>query len=391
MLEPLVGPTVELPVRVTFGEGRISSLPDLIADLGGQTCGVVLEPPVAALPAVSAALKSCERRGLLVTQLLKTPGEPTFAAAADAETWLRATGPEVLIAIGGGSTMDLAKAARLLASQGGPLQRFVDDQSSIGQPDIPLIAVPTTSGTGSEVSLDAVLTDETTHLKVGVNSPGLRPQEAVVDPELTISLPPTPTGHSGIDALAQAIGGVITTRSNTVSIALGLDACRLVGRSLESAVRDGSNRAARRDMSAASLLAGLSMSISECAVEHSVGQAIGGLLGLPHGLTIGLVLAETLEINRPACEEALEDIADALKAPPTDGPPGTRAIMEIRRLLAAVGFPTLPEAGVKPEHVDELVARSLRDEFVRWNPHRWTEADFRAVYTSALGLQTRAS
>ena len=389
MLEPVTAFTMELPVKVTFGDGSISSLPDLIADLGGQTCGVVLEPPVAALREVSGAFESCARRGVPLTRLLKPPGEPTFAAAAEAAAWLRGTAPDVLIAIGGGSTMDLAKAARLLASQGGPLQRFVDDQSAVEQAQMPLIAVPTTSGTGSEVSLDAVLTDETTHLKVGINSPGLRPQQAVVDPELMISLPPTPTAHSGIDALAQAIGGVITTRSNTVSTALGLEACRLVGRSLVSAVRDGSNRAARREMAAASLLAGLSMSISECAVEHSVGQAIGGLLGLPHGLTIGLVLAETLEINRPECEEALEDIADALKAPPADGPPGTRAIMEIRRLLAAVGFPTLAEAGVKPEHVDELVGRSLRDEFVRWNPYRWTEADFRAVYASGLALRRR--
>jgi choline dehydrogenase len=383
-LEPIDGFTMDLPVNVRFGDGSISCLPDLMAELGRQRCAVMLEPPVAAISAVRAALASCGRRGIRVEQLLKPAGEPTFAAAAEADAWLRGTAPDVLVAIGGGSTMDLAKAARLLASQGGPLQRFVDDQSSVEQPEMPLIAVPTTSGTGSEVSLDAVLTDETTHLKVGINSPGLRPQHAVVDPELTISLPPTPTAHSGVDALAQAIGGVITTRSNAVSVALGLESCRLVGRSLVSAVHDGSDRAARRDMAAASLLAGLSMSISECAAEHSVGQAIGGLLGLPHGLTIGLVLAETLEINRPECEDALEAVADALKAPPADGPPGTRAITEIRRLLAAVGFPTLAEAGVRPEHVDELVARSLRDDFVRWNPHRWTESDFRAVYASAL-------
>jgi choline dehydrogenase len=380
---------MELPVQVTFGEGTISCLPDLLSEIGGRRCAVVLEPPVAAIPGVSAALESCARNGVQVEQLLKTPGEPTFAAAAETGGRLRKVAPDILVAIGGGSAMDLAKAARLLASQGGPLQRYVADNSAVEQSHIPLIAIPTTSGTGSEVSLDAVLTDETTHLKVGINAPGLRPEVAVVDPELTVSLPPAPTAHSGVDALAQAIGGVITTRRNAVSIALGLESCRLVGRSLVTAVRHGSNCGARREMAAASLLAGLSMSVSECAAEHSEGQAIGGLLGLPHGLTIGVVLAETLEINRPECEEALEEVADALKAPPADGPPGSRAITEIRRLLAALGFPTLAEAGVTPEHVDELVARSLRDDFVRWNPHRWSESDFRTVYASAFAIRQR--
>jgi choline dehydrogenase len=389
-LAAVTGFAVDLPVQVIFGDGVVAQLPELVAGLGSSECAVVLEPAVAGLAGITAALDVCAGSGIRVERLLAPGAEPTYSAAAEAEAWLRDVRADVLVAIGGGSTMDLAKAARLLAEQGGPLHRFVGNESLLRQPAVPLVAVPTTSGTGSEVSLDAVLIDDETHLKVGLNSPCLRPQVALVDPELTHSLPAAATAYAGIDALAQAIGGVVTTRRNPVSAALGLEACRLVGRSLEAAVRDGGDRTARGEMAAASLLAGLSMSISECAAEHSVGQAIGGLLGVPHGLTIGVVLAETLEINRPDCEDALEDVADALGVPPDDGlPPGGRAIEAIRRLLAALDFPTLADVGVRPEHVDELVRRSLEDDFVRWNPHAWTEADFRAVYADALSLRAR--
>jgi alcohol dehydrogenase len=378
----------ELPVEVTFGDGVAAQLADHLVTLGVGRAAIVVDEPVAAIAPVAATLASCSAAGIDLARLTKPSGEPTFAAAEEAGRWLHGSGADAVVAIGGGSTIDLAKAARLLAEHGGPLDRYL--HAPIPAPRLPLIALPTTSGTGSEVSLDAVLTDETTHTKVGFNSTSLRPEQALVDPLLSVSLPPGPTAYAGVDALAQAIGGVITTRRNPVSVALGLEACQLVGHSLERGVRDGSDLAARRELAAASLLAGLSMSVSECAAEHSVGQAIGGLLGLPHGLTIGLVLAETMEVNRPECADELERIADALGAEHTPGlPPGGRAIAEIRRLLAAVGFPTLRGVGFDESHVDELVTRSLRDDFVRYNPHSWTESDFRAVYAEALALAAR--
>jgi alcohol dehydrogenase len=389
-LESVAGFRMDLPVHVAFGDGVAAELPEVLDELGATRAAVLLESRIAALEPVAAAIDTCSRRGVRVERFLKPEGEPTFAAAAEAESWLRGARPEVLVAIGGGSTIDLAKVARLLAEQGGPLGRFVGEGATMRAPSLPLVAIPTTSGTGSEVSLDAVITDEGSHVKVGFNSPALRPQQALVDPLLTVTLPAQATAFSGIDALAQAIGGVITTRRNPVSVALGLESCRLVGRSLKRAVRDGSDLAARRDLAAGSLLAGLAMSISECAAEHSVGQAIGGLFGVPHGITIGVVLAETLEINRPECTGELERVADALGAPPeSDLPPGGRAIAAIRRLLAAVDFPTLSDIGVGAKDVDALVARSLTDDFVRWNPHCWSESDFRAVYRSALALSRR--
>jgi choline dehydrogenase len=379
---------IDLPVDVSFGDGVLSELAGRLVELGISTVAVIVEAPVAELVQVTAALDACADRGARVRRLVKEPGEPTFSAVRDAARWLGETKAEALVAIGGGSAIDLAKGARLILEHGGPLHRY--RESAIPPAAMPLLAVPTTAGTGSEVSLDAVLTDEATHIKCGFNAGSLRPQQALVDPLLTATLPPRATAFAGIDALAQAIGGVITTKRNPVSVALGLESCRMIGRSLERAVGHGADRAARHDLAAASLLAGLSMSISECAADHSLGQAIGGLHALPHGLTIGLVLAETLEINRPECAAGLERVADALDAPDRDDlPQGSRAIVEIRRLLAALHFPTLREAGVAEEHVEELVARSLSDDFVRWSPHAWSEDDFRAAYSEALALTGR--
>ncbi len=266
-LEPVAGFRMDLPVRVAFGDGVVAELPEVLDELGATRAAVLLESRIAALEPVVAAIDTCSRRGVRVERFLKPEGEPTFAAAAEAESWLRSVRPEVLVAIGGGSTIDLAKVARLLAEQGGPLGRFVGEGATMRAPSLPLVALPTTSGTGSEVSLDAVITDEASHVKVGFNSPALRPQQALVDPLLTVTLPAPATAFSGIDALAQAIGGVVTTRRNPVSVALGLESCRLVGRSLERAVCDGSDLAARRDLTAGSLLAGLAMSSSECAAR----------------------------------------------------------------------------------------------------------------------------
>src|SRR6185312_8073751 len=162
-----------------------------------------------------------------------------------------------------------------------PADELYLGQLAVTQPAIPLVAIPTTSGTGSEVSGGSVVTDPESGRKLGIASPLMRAQHALVDPLATLGLPRTPTMETGADALAQAIGGVTVRNGNPGSVALGLEACRHVAA--------GSDREARALMAQGSLLAGLSMNLSDCGADHALGHAIGAGLHLPHGLAVGLV------------------------------------------------------------------------------------------------------
>jgi alcohol dehydrogenase len=256
--------------------------------------------------------------------------------------------------------------------------------------DVPLVAVPTTAGTGSEASGGAVVTDPATDRKAGVASPNLRAAHALVDPELTWSLPPGVTAHSGIDALAQLVAALVVRVRTPVGDAVGLEGTRLVARSLVRAVRDGSGREARADMACASLLGGLAMNISDCGAEHSIGQALGGDFHLPHGLTIGLVLAEVLERERRHVPEQLERVADALGVPDDGSGDGSRAVRGVRDLLAELEFPVLRDVGVAEEHVAGLARLSLEDFFITQSPVPWTAEEVETVLRSGLAIERRA-
>ena len=206
---------------------------------------------------------------------------------------------------------------------------------------------------------------------------------------LTLDLPPEPTAYTGADALAQAIGGAIVSNGNPMSLAVGLEACRHVAAGLERSVADGSDVDGRTELSLGSMMAGLAMNLSDSGADHALGHAIGSTLGLPHGLTVGLVLAETLEVNRPACGDRLERVADALDEPDDGSGDGSRAVRAVRRLLAAIGLPTLREVGVQEGHIDRLVELSLADYCLTVNPRLWTERDVRAAYAAAMSLDRR--
>jgi len=373
-----------LPVRIRFGEDAVAALPDVLAELGADAATVVVEAPVAELPAVASAIA-----GLDVYE--KPPGEPTVALVDALVERMDARPPDAVVAIGGGSALDLSKAARAAHSQGAPFARLLDGDVAVAEPRIPLVTVPTTSGTGSEVSGGAVVVDPASGRKLGVASPLMRAQHALVDPLLTLGLPPEATMQTGMDALAQAIGGVIVRNGNPGSVALGLEACTHIAAGIGPAVADGGDRAARSRLSLGSLLAGLAMNLSDCGADHALGHAIGGRLGLAHGLSVGLVLAETLDVDRAACPAALERVADALGEPAGGPADGSRAVRAVRRLLRALEFPTCAQAGVGAGDVDALVAIALDDYCLTVSPHAWSAADVRSAYDAALAVGSSRS
>jgi choline dehydrogenase len=378
-----------LPVDIRFGEGVVAELAPVVRGEGARRAFVVLDAVAGELPEVVGALGALE--GVEVTRHEKEPGEPTAREADAVAAAIAESGADVLVAIGGGSVIDLAKAARLARSARLPYLTVQDDlKLAAGASILPLIAVPTTAGSGSEVSGGVVITDEATHRKTGVAAPFVRAQYALVDPVLTYSAPPGVTAWSGIDAIAQAIASIVSTSRTPVGNAVGLEAVYRGARALPAVVADGGNHAARQEMACASLLGGLAMNISDCGSEHSLGQALGGRYGLAHGLTIGLVLAESMDVDRRGAPELFERIADALGEPADGTQDGSRAVRGIARILAEIDFPVLRDNGVEESAVDELAAAAMDDVFIRLAPGGWTVDDAAGVYRRALSLTGRS-
>lgn len=379
-----------LPVRVRFGDGVALELPEIVADAGASSALVVIDAGLERLsPAVGEAMSALAASGIEVIRSPKGPGEPRGSDVDGAAAALRESGAGIVVALGGGSVIDTAKAARLCAQQGLDFAAFLDSEREFPSPELPLVAMPTTAGTGSEVSGGAVVIDDRSGDKVGIASPNLRADHALVDPVLTHSTPAATTAFSGIDAIAQAIAGMVARTRTPIGDAIALEAVRLGGRALLPAYRDGADAAARSEMACASLLAGLTMNISDCAAEHSLAQAIGSRTGAPHGLTVGLVLAETLERERRFVPGQLERVADALGVPDDGSGDGSRAVGAVRELLREIDLPTLGSLGLAEDDIDDLTERAMADFFITQSPRPWTTAEARAAFAEALALPRR--
>jgi choline dehydrogenase len=382
-----------LPVKVRFGEGISGSLPAALGEVGADRVFLMVDEGIEVHnPAVADLLAELAGHSeIAVTRFDKPAGEPTIAMVDDAIAALRASGAGAVVAIGGGSVIDTSKAARLCAQLGISFRDFLAATPTYPAPTIPLIAVPTSAGTGSEVSGGAVVSDPEAGRKAGIANANLRAQIALVDPVLTYSMPPSMTANTGIDALAQAIAGMVAKCRTPIADAIALEAIRMMTPAIVAAYRDGSDSAARAAMSCGSMMAGLTMNLSDCTAEHSLGQAIGGLAHVPHGLTIGLVLVETLEREREFVPQQLERVADAMGEPQDGTTDGSRAVRAVRRVLAELNFPVLSSLGLTEADVDHLADLALADFFITMAPEPWSKQEVVAAFLAALSLEDRTA
>ena len=385
MIDPVAAFGNYLPVRIRFGDGAAATLPDVLADDGLARPFLLIDRGLDAIPAIADVVGAVAWAG----RYDKAPGEPTDRQVDECAEALRASAADSVVAIGGGSVMDTAKTARLCVDHGSPYALWASGGRPYPPPVLPLVLIPTTAGTGSEVSGGAVITNEATHIKAGIASPNLRGQHALVDPVLTYGLPRTPTRDAGVDALAQASAAIAVTARTPIGNGIGLEAIRMAAIALPAVCADGANHAARQQMACVSLMGGLVMNISDCGSEHSIAQALGGAFGIPHGLTIGLVLAESMNHDRRAAPELFERIADALGEPPDRTGDGSRAVRGVKRILREIDFPVLSSIGVTDDQLDGLAANAMKDYFITVAPNPWTHADVVACYRAALAITAR--
>ena len=278
--------------RIVAGAGRAAELPGVLAGLGSRVL-------------VCTGADPARHDGLLAglarpAEVFPVAGEPTVELARDAVAAAREHGADVVAAIGGGSVIDTGKAVAMLLGNGGdPLDylEVVGAGQKITQPAVPFVAVPTTAGTGAEVTANAVLAVPEHRLKASLRSPLMIPRVALVDPELTVSCPPPVTAASGLDALTQCLEPFVSVRANPLTDGLAREGLRRAGSGLRAAYADGGDLAARADMSVCALLGGMALANAKLGAVHGLAGVIGGTADVPHGLACAVLLAPVIEAN----------------------------------------------------------------------------------------------
>lgn len=369
--------TLRLPARIHVGYGVRDQVPALLAEHGSRVFAVV-DPFLAHSPEFVRLVARVREAGLTVTVHSEvSPELPVDSLTASGAAATRVA-PDVVLAWGGGSSLDAAKLIALLVSHGGSLADYYGENRVPG-PVLPVVAVPTTAGTGSEVTPVAVVSDPQRGMKLGISSPHLVPAAAVVDPELTLGAPPAVTAYAGIDALVHALESYtaaplpldwsgelpVFTGSNLFADQLALEAVRRIAPHLARAVADGSDREAREQVAYGSLLAGMSFGPTGTHLSHALQYPIGALTKTPHGLGTGLMIPYVLQACVPAVPERLAAIDLALGGRDDDTWVAAQdAVDRVAELCRTIGIPTsLAEIGITRDqlpHIAELAQGSAR-------------------------------
>ncbi|MGO2111037.1 MAG: iron-containing alcohol dehydrogenase [Pseudoclavibacter sp.] len=376
---------LRLPDEIRFAPGAVRSAAPAIASRGRRVL-VVADPFLATTTAFHALVESLTGLGVDVQTHTDVPPELPVGAVEAAAVRARTFAPDIVVGYGGGSALDAAKLLAVLVTHDAPLSRYYGENAVPG-PVVPIVAIPTTAGTGSEVTPVAVVSDPDQELKVGVSSPFLVPRVAIVDPELTVAAPMSVTVHSGVDALVHAIEAYtvrpldhdlaatttpVFVGRNALAEPLALEAAGLLFRNLQRAVEVPDDIAARTAMARGSLLAGMAFGASGTHLSHAIQYAVGAMTSTPHGLGTGALLPYVLQAVKPASTPRLAALGRAMglvDEGDTDDA-AQHTVDAVAHLCAGVGLPvSLREIGMTAAHVPRAVDLTMRVErLVRMSP-----------------------
>jgi alcohol dehydrogenase class IV len=375
--------------RIVFGAGVSGQLGREASGMGRRAFVVTGVVPRHA----QALLRQLENHHVM-HRSFSVSAEPTTDLALEAVARARDAGCDLVIGIGGGSVLDTGKVVAALLTNGGDLTDYLEVVGGgrlLSRPSAPCIAVPTTAGTGAEVTRNAVLESAPHRVKVSMRSPFMLPRLALVDPELTHSLPPALSAATGIDALTQLVEAFVSRDANPLTDGLCREGLRRAGRALPAVVADGGNRGAREDMCVASLFSGLALANSKLGAVHGIAGPFGGMFQAPHGAVCGRLLPHVAAANLAAlrqrepgspaiarCEEAARLLTGAPGATAEEG------IAWLAALGAAFAIPTLSAYGYSEAQAGELVALAMKSSSMRGNPVALTPGELRAILDKAM-------
>lgn len=375
--------------RIVFGAGCSAELPSLATGLGRRVFLVVGGRPdrfAEQIAALRDASEACE--------VFSVSGEPTVELADEGANRALDSGSAVVVAIGGGSVIDAGKAIAALAPHEGDALDYLEvvgRGQPLSKPSLPLIAVPTTAGTGSEVTRNAVLAVPAAEVKASLRSPHMLPRVALIDPTLTWDLPPATTAATGMDALTQLIEPYLSARANPLTDALCRDGIQRAGRALPRAFREPHHAAARADMALAALYSGLALANAGLGAVHGFAAPIGGLFAAPHGAVCAALLPHVLAANLAALRarapqhpalDRFREIARLLSG--NLAATADDAVQCCRELTRSLAIPSLASWGIATRNSEDLAAKAARASSMKANPIPLTHAELVSILESAL-------
>ncbi len=372
------------PTAIRFGAGRIAELAEACAQAGMKRPLLVTDRGLASLPITAQALDVLDRAGLgraLFAEVDPNPNEVNLAAGLEA---YRAGTHDGVIAFGGGSGLDLGKMVAFMAGQTRPVWDFEDigdwwtraDADAIA----PIVAVPTTAGTGSEVGRASVLTDSATHEKKIIFHPKVLPAVVICDPELTVGMPPAITAGTGLDAFAHCVEAFSSPHYHPMSQGIALEGMRLVIENLPRAYADGSDIEARAQMMSAAAMGATAFQKGLGAI-HALSHPVGAIFGTHHGTTNAVCMPAVLDLNAPMIRDRFDTAASYLGV--DGGFDGFCAF--VQGFNDSLGIPRrLSDMGVTADRMDDLVAGALRDPSCGGNPVELTDTNLRALFEAVI-------
>ena len=375
--------------RIVFGVGAVNDAGAIARDFGRRAL-VVTGRDATRAERLLTHLKSA---GVSAATFPVT-GEPELATVEQGTKLAKAERCELVIGFGGGSAIDTAKAIAAMLANGGELLDYIEiigRGQSLTRPSAPFIAIPTTAGTGAEVTRNAVLASPEHKVKVSLRSPLMLAKVAVVDPELTYDLPPALTASTGLDALTQLIEPFVCNRANPMTDGLCVEGLRRAARSLRIAFSNGKDKDAREDMAVASLFGGLALSNAGLGAVHGFAGPIGGNFPAPHGAICAALLPHVMAMNLRALrqrdpngpalyryEEAARWLAGDMKAKADDG------LKWVRALVLDLKVPRLGSFGIQRKHFPDLVAKAANASSMKANPIVLTPEELTEILEQAL-------
>jgi alcohol dehydrogenase class IV len=374
--------------RILFGQGLIERAAPLAASFGRHALIVT-----GSTSDQAASLIEQLKSQSVAAVTLSVAGEPSLETVQDGRRIARANNCDVIIGLGGGSAIDTGKAiAALITNPGDPLDylEVIGRGQAITQTPLPYIAIPPTAGTGSEVTRNAVLASHKHHVKVSLRSPLMLPRVAIIDPELTYSLPPAITASTGLDALTQLIEPYTCNAPNPLVDAICREGMQRAARSLRRVYQDGSDVAAREDMSIAALFGGMALANAKLGAVHGFAGPFGGLFPAPHGMICARLLPFVVEANVRALQarephstvlQRYAEVAHLLTGRSTAG--ASDAITWLHQLCADLDVAPLSQFGFTPQDIPAVVAQAQKASSMKGNPLALTEEELRVILAQA--------